>query len=104
MADQTHDSAPVPARKYLIIFGVMVLATLMTAGASYIPFGSRSANVIIAMVIASAQAFLVLGHMMHLLSERGMLYGILAFTSFFLIFMGGLTFWAYGDLPGSTLN
>jgi caa(3)-type oxidase subunit IV len=104
MADYTHDNAPVPVRKYMLIFGVMLLATLMTAGASYIPFGSRSTNVIVAMSIAAVQAFLVLGHMMHLLSERKMIYGILAFTAFFLVFLGGLTIWAHGDLPGATAS
>jgi hypothetical protein len=42
--------------------------------------------------------------MMHLLSERKMIYGILAFTAFFLVFLGGLTIWAHGDLPGATAS
>jgi caa(3)-type oxidase subunit IV len=104
MADHTHDNAPVPVRKFMVVFGFMLLATLMTAGASYIPFGNRSTNVVVAMSIAAVQAFLVLGHMMHLLSERKMIYGILAFTGFFLVFLLLLTIWAHGDLPGATAS
>lgn len=100
MSDPSHDNAHVLVRKYLAVFGFMLLATLMTAGASYVPFGSRSINVIVAMSIAAFQAFLVLGYMMHLLSEKKMIYGILAFTAFFLVFLLGLTIWAHGDLPG----
>ena len=104
MTDHSHNETPVVVRKYLIIFGFMVLATLMTVGASYIPFGSRSTNVIVALSIAGFQAFLVLGHMMHLLSERRMITGVLAFTAIFLVSMFALTLIAHYDLPVSTLE
>lgn len=102
MTDHSQNDAPVAVRKYLIIFGFMVLATLMTSGASYIPFGSRSTNVIVALCIAAFQAFLVLGYMMHLLSEKKMITGVLAFTAIFLVSMFALTLIAHYDLPGST--
>jgi caa(3)-type oxidase subunit IV len=104
MSGDSQDNAPVQVRKYLIIFGFMLLATLMTAGASYIPFGSRSTNVVVALAIAAFQAFLVLGHMMHLLSEKKMIYGVLAFTGIFLVSMFGLTILAHSDLPGATAD
>ncbi|MCU0770150.1 MAG: cytochrome C oxidase subunit IV family protein [Verrucomicrobia bacterium] len=104
MSGHSPGNAPVQIRKYLAIFGLMLLATLMTAGASYIPFGNRSINVIVALCIAGFQAFLVLGHMMHLLSEKKMIYGVLAFTAIFLVCMFALTILAHHDLPGATAD
>ncbi len=104
MTGDSQDNAPVQVRKSLIIFGFMLLATLMTAGASYIPFGHRSTNVIVALCLAAFQAFLVLGHMMHLLSERKMIYGVLVFTAIFLVSLFVLTIVAHVDLPGATAD
>jgi caa(3)-type oxidase subunit IV len=104
MMGDSQDKAPVQVRKYLLIFGFMLLATLMTAAASYIPFGSRSTNVILALSIAAFQAFLVLGHMMHLLSEKRMIYGVLAFTAIFLVTLFALTILGHYDLPGATAD
>jgi hypothetical protein len=50
-------------------------------------------------VIASGKAFLVCGYFMHLISERKMIYGILAFTAFFFIGLMFLTLWSVGDPP-----
>ena len=45
----------------------------------------------LALVVIAFQAFLVLGFMMHLLSERHMIYTVLAFTGFFLLALMFLT-------------
>lgn len=103
MSNTPNNNAPVQVRKYLVVFAFMLLATLMTAGAFYIPFGNRSTNVIVALSIAAFQAFLVLGHMMHLISEKKTIYGILAFTALFVVMLFVLTIWAHGDLPGANL-
>jgi len=36
---------------------------------------------------------------MHLISERKMIYGILAFTAFFFVGLMALTIWHYHDFP-----
>ena len=48
-----------------------------------------------ALVIACGKAFLVAGYFMHLISERKMIYGILAFTVFFFVGLMGLTLWRW---------
>jgi cytochrome c oxidase subunit 4 len=86
-------------RRYLFVFYALLFGTLITVGASYIPFGHRSLNIAVALVIASGKAFLVAGYFMHLISERKMIYGILAFTVFFFIGLMALTIWSFADFP-----
>ena len=55
------------------------------------------------MFIASIKSFLVAGYFMHLLSEKKMIYLVMATTVFFFIGMIGLIMWSDADLPhGST--
>jgi cytochrome c oxidase subunit 4 len=101
--------APAPAhdehfqehiRRYLYVFYALIFGTVVTVLASYIPFGGhRALNIAVALVIASGKAFLVCGYFMHLISERKMVYGILAFTAFFFIGLMFLTLWSFGDPP-----
>jgi uncharacterized membrane protein YqjE len=41
---------------------------------------------------------------MHLISERKMVYTILAFTAFFFIGLMFLTLWTFGDFPRLTVK
>jgi len=58
----------------------------------------------VALLIASCKAFLVAGFFMHLISERKMIYCIMAFTAFFFVGLMGLTLWAMGDFPFNTIR
>ena len=91
-------------RRYLFVFYALLFGTLVTVGASYIPFGHRAVNVGVALVIAGGKAFLVAGYFMHLISERKMIYGILIFTAFFFIGLMFLTIWSVGDFPRLTVT
>src|SRR5438270_9861270 len=92
-------------RRYLYVFYALIFGTIITVLASYIPFGGhRSLNIAVALVIASGKAFLVCGYFMHLISERKMIYGILAFTAFFFAGLMALTLWASSDFPWSTIK
>ena len=71
--------------------------------ASYIPFGHRSINIAVALFIATGKAFLVAGYFMHLVSEKKMIYGILAFTVFFFAGLMFLTLYSLGDFPKNTI-
>ena len=57
-----------------------------------------------ALFIACGKAFLVAGYFMHLISERKMIYGILAFTAFFFIGLMFLTVWSFADFPPHTVT
>jgi cytochrome c oxidase subunit 4 len=91
-------------RRYLLVFYALLFGTLITVGASYIPFGHRAVNIGVALAIACAKAFLVAGYFMHLVSERKMIYGILAFTAFFFVGLMFLVLWSFADFPPLTIT
>ena len=91
-------------RRYLYVFYALLFGTLLTVGASYIPFGDHAINIGVALFIASGKAFLVAGYFMHLISERKMIYGLLAFTVFFFAGLMALTVYAFADLPTQTVT
>ena len=91
-------------RRYLFVFYALLFGTLITVGASYIPFGNREINIAVALAIAIAKASLVACYFMHLISERKMIYGIMAFTAFFFIGLMFLTVWSFSDFPRNTIT
>ena len=50
------------------------------------------------------KASLVAGYFMHLISERKLIYCILAFTAFFFVGLMFLTLVAYHDFPPQTVT
>lgn len=84
-------AADLNIRRYLIIFGCMVACALITVGICLAPLGNHKLNIGLALVVIVFQAFLVLGFMMHLLSEKRMVYTVLVFTAIFLVALIFLT-------------
>jgi len=101
---EDHESFAHHVRRYLYVFYALIFGTLLTVGASYIPFGDRAINITVALIIACSKAFLVAGFFMHLISERKMIYGILAFTAFFFAGLMFLILLAYADFPLHTIT
>lgn len=91
-------------RRYLYVFYALLFGTLITVGASYIPWGNREVNIGVALFIAICKASLVACYFMHLISERKMIYTIMAFTAFFFIGLMFLTLWTFGDFPRLTVK
>jgi cytochrome c oxidase subunit 4 len=91
-------------RRYLFVFYALLFGTLVTVGASYIPFGNREVNIGVALFIAIGKASLVACYFMHLISERKMIYGIMGFTAFFFVGLMFLTLGAYADFPPLTIT
>ena len=92
-----HNSAhdiEASVRKYIIVFVALLVGTVVTVLASYIPFKHSGINIGVALAIASVKAFLVAGYFMHLISEKKMIYSILAATVFFFIGLMYLTLWS----------
>lgn len=81
-------------RTYLIIGVALMIGTVLTVWASLIDFGSREINIIVALIIATVKGFLVVGFFMHLLSEKKMIYSVLATTVFFFTALLYLTLWS----------
>jgi cytochrome c oxidase subunit 4 len=91
-------------RRYLYVFYALIFGTLVTVGASYIPFGNHAINIAVALAIACGKASLVAGFFMHLISERKLIYGLLAFTACFFLGLMFLTVSAFADLPRLTVT
>ena len=86
-------------RKYLFVFYALIAGTIITVSAYYIHIPSVPVTIAVALFIASIKAFLVAGYFMHLISEKKMIYGILASTAFFFVGLMFLTIWAMHDYP-----
>ena len=84
------------------IFAVVICAVGFMLWASFLPLG-WPAKVAIILAIASVNAFFVAGFLMHLLSEKKMVYTILAFTVSFVIGLFALTIYAMNDFPKNTV-
>ncbi len=101
---QTHDHFSHHIRRYLYVFYALIAGTAFTVWASFIQFDHRAMNIGLALVIACTKAFLVAGYFMHLISEKKMIYGIMAFTAFFFVGLMALTLWSMHDFPWNTVT
>jgi len=99
-----HDDFKHHLKRYLFVFYALLFGTLITVGASYIPFGNREVNIGVALFIAICKASLVACYFMHLISERKMIFGVLAFTAVFFIGLMFLTLWSSNDFPTHTVT
>jgi caa(3)-type oxidase subunit IV len=92
-------------RRCAFVFGAVVVAVGLMIWTSYLPqehFG-WTLKVCLILAIASCNAFIVAGFLMHLISEKKMVYTILSFTVSFVIGLFGLTIWAMNDFPRNTV-
>ncbi|MCB0309561.1 MAG: cytochrome C oxidase subunit IV family protein [Bdellovibrionales bacterium] len=74
------------AKKYLAVFGALMVLTLLTVGVAQFHFGIILA-VSIALLIATLKGGLVASFFMHLIGENKWIYLVLAFTIFFFLFL-----------------
>jgi len=81
--EQTIEAMRHHIRRYVIVGIALAIGTALTVWASLIDFGSREINIVVALLIACVKGFLVAGFFMHLISEKKMIYAVLAFTAFF---------------------
>ena len=99
MADTTHmsvEEVKKHVRVYLTVFGALAVLTVVTVGVGYLRLPIWPA-LIIALIIATVKGGLVAGYFMHLISEKKVIYWILAGTFVFLICMFILFISAYHD-------
>ena len=93
-------------RRCLYIFIAVVCTTSLMIGVSFLDpkHYSWTAKVAMILVVACVNAFVVAGFLMHLLSEKKMIYTMLGFTVFFFAGLMGLTMWAMHDFPTGTTH
>ena len=65
---------------YLIIGGILILASGATVWLSYVELPTHSLNILVGMILATIKATLVALIFMHLNHERPVIYKVLAFT------------------------
>jgi len=86
-------------RRCALIFAAVACGTLVMVAASYLPLPNHHFTIALVLAGACVNASLVAGYLMHLISERKMIYALLVFTVFFFIMLMGLTVWATHDAP-----
>jgi len=92
-------------RRCLYIFIAILCATAMMIWISFLPERyTWAAKVGMILSVAAANAFVVAGFLMHLISEKKMIYTVLAFTVFFVIGLFALTLYAMHDFPTGTTH
>ena len=82
-------------RGYLIVGVILLAATGLTVGLSYVDFGSRKANVAVAMLLATIKVSFVGAVFMHLAAEKKLIYRVLIFTGLFVFALFWLTYLAW---------
>jgi hypothetical protein len=90
-------------RRCAYIFVLILCAISLMVWISYLPANySWAMRAGLILTVATGNAFVVAGFLMHLISERKMVYTLLAFTVFFVIGLFGLTLYAMQDFPSGT--
>ncbi len=92
-------------RRCLFIFIAILCATSLMIWISFLPeHYTWAAKVGMILTVAAANAFVVAGFLMHLISEKKMIYAVLGFTVFFVIGLFALTLYAMHDFPTGTTH
>jgi small-conductance mechanosensitive channel len=86
-------------RRCVYIFITVLCGIVFMVAASFAPLGHRSYNIALVLAAAGFNAFIVAGFLMHLLSERRLIYAVLTFTVFFVTCLMCLTLYAARDVP-----
>ena len=111
--EHTKDSAPTARDHaahdthlglYLGVGAFLIVATIITVALSYVDFGSRSNNIIIAMIVATIKVGFVGAIFMHLKGEKKTIWRPLYFTAFFVLGLFLLTLLHWYDPIFSTVH
>ena len=73
-------------RTYMMVFGALMALTVITVAISYLHLPIAMA-IVVALVVATVKGSLVALFFMHLISERKLVYYVLALTVIFFIFL-----------------
>ncbi len=101
---------PVELKSYIrtcvYVFIAVLCAVSLMIWASYLPQEHFSWPVKVGLILAVAccNAFVVAGFLMHLISEKKMIYTVLGFTVFFAAALMWLTVYAMHDFPAGTTH
>jgi cytochrome c oxidase subunit 4 len=101
-AHDSVDDIKKAVKTYFMIFGALMVLTIITVGVSYVHLPVAAA-VTVALVVATIKGSLVALYFMHLLHERKVIYWVLTLTLIFFIFMMFVPLLTNTDkIPGTT--
>ena len=101
-AHDSVDDIKKSVKMYFMIFGALMVLTIITVGVSYVHLPVAAA-VTVALVVATIKGSLVALYFMHLLHERKVIYWALTLTLIFFIFMMFVPLLTNADkIPGTT--
>ena len=98
-----HASGAVPTHHdmhlglYKLVGVFLLVATAITVWLSYVDFGSRAANITVAMIVATIKVGFVAAIFMHLKGEKWTIWKFLILTIFFAVGLFFLTLLHYAD-------
>ena len=81
--------------RYLLVGAILIFFTGITVWLSYVDFGSRKANIAVAMLVATIKVSFVGLVFMHLAAEKRLIYRVLIFTAAFVLALFWLTYLAW---------
>ena len=81
-----HDDIRSHVKTYFMIFGALMVLTIITVAVSYLELATPLA-VTVAIIVATIKGSLVAMYFMHLLHERKVIYWALMLTVVFFIFL-----------------
>jgi cytochrome c oxidase subunit 4 len=85
-AHAAHDDIRSHVKTYYMVFGALMVFTIITVGVSYLELATPLA-VTVALIVAIIKGSLVAMFFMHLLHERKVIYWALALTAIFFVFL-----------------
>jgi cytochrome c oxidase subunit 4 len=85
-AHADHDDIRSHIKTYYMIFGALMVLTMITVGVSYVELSTPLA-ITVALIVAGIKGSLVAMYFMHLLHERKVIYWVLLLTIVFFIFL-----------------
>ena len=81
-----HDDIRSHVKTYFMVFGALMVLTIITVGVSYVHLPVAAA-VTVALIVATIKGSLVALYFMHLSNERKVIYWVLALTVIFFVFL-----------------
>lgn len=88
-------------RRYLTVYAVLIVGTVLTVAMYYIHFEALWQTVTVALLIAAAKAACVAAIFMHLWHGQRDIYKLLCFTGVFVAILFALTTYSLFSLPGT---
>ena len=92
----TAEDIKAHVRTYMMVFGALMVLTIVTVAVSYLDLSTGPA-VVLALAIATFKASLVAAVFMHLKGERPFVWWSLYLTAFFFVLLFALPMWTEGD-------